>query len=106
MKIALVVGLLTLSLGGATAGAQARTTQNQPALKVCTLKVAGMTCAGCEAAVKIAAKSVNGVRDVKASYDKANADVTYDPSKTTPEAIAKVITSKTGFKAEVPRANK
>jgi copper chaperone CopZ len=106
MKTALVIGLLTLSIGGASVRAQAPTAQNQPALKVCTLKVAGMTCAGCEAAVKIAAKSVNGVKDVKASYDRANADVTYDPSKTTPETIAKVITSKTGFKAEVPRANK
>ena len=106
MKIALVVALLALSLAGVSVSAQAPTAQSQPALKVCTLKVAGMTCAGCEAAVKIAAKSVNGVKDVKASYDKSNADVTYDPSKTTPEAIAKVITSKTGFKAEVPRANK
>ena len=106
MKIALVVALLALSLAGASVSAQAPTAPSQPATKVCTLKVAGMTCAGCEAAVKIAAKSVNGVKDVKASYDKSNADVTYDPSKTTPEAIAKVITSKTGFKAEVPRANK
>lgn len=106
MKIALVVAFLALSLAGASVSAQAPTAQSQPAMKVCTLKVAGMTCAGCEAAVKIAAKSVNGVKDVKASYDKSNADVTYDPSKTTPEAIAKVITSKTGFKAEVPRANK
>ena len=106
MKIALVVAFLALSLAGASVSAEAPTAQSQPAMKVCTLKVAGMTCAGCEAAVKIAAKSVIGVKDVKASYDKANADVTYDPSKTAPEAIAKVITSKTGFKAEVPRANK
>jgi copper chaperone CopZ len=106
MKTALVIGLLTVGLVGTSVGAQAPSAQNQPAMKVCTLKVAGMTCAGCEAAVKIAAKSVNGVKDVKASYDKASADVTYDPSKTTPEAIAKVITSRTGFKAEVPRADK
>jgi copper chaperone CopZ len=107
MKAALLIGLLTASLADASLAAQATTAQHsQPATKVCTLKIAGMTCAGCEAAVKIAAKSVNGVTDVKASYDEANADVTYDPSKTTPEAIAKVITAKTGFKAEVPRANK
>ena len=106
MKTAVVIGLLTVSLAGASVRAQAQTAQTQPALKVCTLKVAGMTCAGCETAVKIAAKSVNGVRDVTASYDKATADVTYDPSKTTPGAIAKVIMSRTGFKAEVPRANK
>ena len=106
MKLAIVIGVLAVSVVGASVGAQTPTAQSQPAMKVCTLKVAGMTCAGCEAAVKIAAKSVPGVKDVKASYDKANADVTYDPSKTTPEAIAKVITNKTGFKAEVPRAAK
>ena len=106
MKTAVVIGLLTMSLAGASVRTHAQTGQSQPALKVCTLKVAGMTCAGCEAAVKIAAKSVNGVRDVTASYDKATADVTYDPSKTTPGAIAKVIMSRTGFKAEVPRAKK
>jgi len=30
---------------------------DQPATKVCTLKVSGMTCAGCEAAVRMAARS-------------------------------------------------
>jgi len=72
----------------------------KPATQVCVLKVSGMTCAGCEAAVKIAARSVEGVKDVKASYAKKNAEVIYDPSKTSPNAIAKVITDKSGFKAE------
>jgi len=57
----------------------------KPATQVCTLKVSGMTCAGCEAAVKMAARSVDGVTDVK------------------PDAIAKVITDKSGFKAEPVR---
>lgn len=70
------------------------------ATQVCTLKVSGMTCAGCEAAVRMAARSVDGVTDVKASYAKGNAEVTFDPSKTNPDAIAKVITDKSGFKAE------
>jgi copper chaperone CopZ len=73
---------------------------DKSATQVCTLKVSGMTCAGCEAAVKMAARSVDGVKDVKASYEKKNAEVTYDPAKTTPDAIAKVITEKSGFKAE------
>ena len=70
------------------------------ATQVCTLKVTGMTCAGCEAAVRMAARSVDGVTDVKVSYAKGNAEVTFDPSKTTPGAIAKVVTDKSGFKAE------
>jgi copper chaperone CopZ len=79
----------------------------KPATQVCTLKVSGMTCAGCEAAVRIAARSVAGVTEAKASYAKGNAEVTYDPSKTAPDAIAKAITEKSGFKAEyVPSPDK
>jgi copper chaperone CopZ len=57
-------------------------------------------CAGCEAAVKLAARSIDGVTDVRASYAKKNAEVTYDPAKTSADAIAKVITEKSRFKAE------
>lgn len=71
-----------------------------PATQVCTLKVSGMTCAGCEAAVRMAARSVQGVTEVKVSYTKGHAEVTYEPAKTTPEAVAKAITDKSGFKAE------
>jgi copper chaperone CopZ len=54
--------------------------------------------------VKLAAKSVDGVKDCKADYKKGTADVLYDSSKTTAEAIARVITEKTGFKATAPKA--
>jgi copper chaperone CopZ len=76
----------------------------KPFTQVCTLKVPGMTCAGCEVSVRLAARSVNGVTEVKASYAKGNAEITYDPAKTTPAAIAKAITHKSGFKAEAPPA--
>lgn len=71
---------------------------------VITLKVSGMTCGGCEAAVQHAARSVDGVKAVKANSDKGIAEVTYDPAKTTPAVIAKVISEKSGFKAEAPSA--
>ena len=54
------------------------------------MKVTGMTCSGCEAAVKIAAKQIDGVKDAKASYAKGTAEVTYDSAKTSPDAIASV----------------
>lgn len=50
----------------------------------------------------LAAKRIDGVKDCKANYKKGTAEVTYDPSKTTPDAIAKVISEKTGFKATAP----
>lgn len=92
-----VMVLCALLIGAmVTVGAQA------PATKICMLSVTGMTCAGCEVAVKIAAKGVNGVKDISVSSAKASAQVTYDPTKTNPEAIAKVITAKTGYKT-VPK---
>ena len=50
----------------------------------------------------LAAKRIDGVKDCKASFKKGTAEVTYDPSKTTPQAIAKVISETTGFKATAP----
>jgi copper chaperone CopZ len=46
--------------------------------------VRGQACAGCDAAVKRAARSIDGVKAIKASYANKNAEVTYDPSKTSP----------------------
>ena len=51
--------------------------------------------------MKIAAKKVDGVKDATVSYKKGVAEVTYDPTKISPEAIAKAITARSGFKAEV-----
>jgi len=50
-----------------------------------------------------AAKSIEGVKECKASYKKGTAEVTFDPSKTTPEIIAKIISGKTGYKATAPK---
>jgi copper chaperone CopZ len=84
---------------------RAQSTHAKPAeaTKVCTMKVTGMTCAGCEAAVKIAAKQIAGVKDAKASYAKGTAEVTYDSAKTSPDTIAKAIALKTGYKTEVAK---
>ena len=93
-------------VGGATlTTVRAQSTQTRPAetAKICTLKVTGMTCAGCEAAVRIAAKQIAGVKDVKASYAKGTAEVTYDSAKTSPDAIAKGIARRTGYKTEVTK---
>lgn len=100
-----VVLLASLVAGWAWTGA-AQKESKAPEVKVCTLKVSGMTCGGCEAAVKSTAKKVDGVKEAKVSYQKGTAEVTFDPTKTTPEAIAKAITEKSGFKAEAPTPKK
>lgn len=96
-----LIGVLSGGLHTSSAAAQSSAAPGKAVMRVATLNVSGMTCAGCEAAVKIAAKRVDGVKDVTVSYSKTAADVTYDPAKTTPAAIAKVITDKTGYKTEV-----
>lgn len=53
-----------------------------------------------------AAKSIEGVKDCKASFQKGTAEVTYDPAKTTPESIARVISDKTGYEATAPKRPK
>ncbi len=67
-----------------------------------TLSVQGMTCGGCVAAVKVQLKRTEGVTAYEVSLEKAEAEVGYDPAKTTPEKIAESV-STTGFKASVKK---
>ena len=97
--VASVLALLTPAPSRA-ADQQPTKSANHAATQTCTLKVSGMTCASCDVAVRLAAKSVSGVETVKVDYAKAKAEVTYDPSKTSPRAIADAITKVSGFKAE------
>ena len=92
------VGLITI--------AQAQKQTPVSGTQVVTLKVPDMFCGGCEVGVKVAAKKVDGVTSVKTDSDKRIADVTFDPTKTTPEAIASAITKNAGFKVEVPKVTK
>lgn len=76
----------------ATASAQAAaTTQTE-------FNVEGMHCATCPVTVKAAAEGVGGVTSVRVSMDDAKAWVTYDPTRTNPNAIAAAITE-SGYKA-------
>ena len=62
-----------------------------------------MICGTCAATVEKTAKKIDGVRRAKVSQPKGTAEITYDPAKTTPAAIAKIINDNTIFKAEVPK---
>lgn len=92
-----VIGV-TVTING---GSNPATADEVQKTAMCTLKVAGMTCGGCAAAVKSAAKKVDGVKEAAVSYEKGLAEVTYDPAKTSPRAIAQAITKRSGFNAEV-----
>jgi len=51
------------------------------------LKVTGMTCGGCENAVKRALQQVDGVEEVSASHEANLVGVTYDAAKVTPTQL-------------------
>jgi copper chaperone CopZ len=68
--------------------------------KVLKLKITGMTCAGCSNHISTALKNVDGIIEQSVEYPGDLATITYDPTKTNPETIIKVI-EKTGYKAEI-----
>jgi copper chaperone len=58
-----------------------------------TLTVTGMTCGGCESAVKRVLSTVPGVSRVHASHATNTVAVSFDPAQTTRQAIASRIES-------------
>lgn len=66
------------------------------ALQTVALDVPGMTCVTCPITIKQSLKKVDGVKEVKASFAKKEAIVTFDDSKT---SIAKLTaaTANAGF---------
>ena len=52
-----------------------------------TLTVTGMTCGGCENAVKRGLGRLDGVGDVAASHADARVVVTFDPNRVSPDQI-------------------
>ena len=56
-------------------------------METLTLTVTGMTCGGCENAVKRGLARLEGVGDVAASHAEEKVTVTFDPARVTPEQI-------------------
>ena len=55
------------------------------------LRVTGMTCGGCENAVRRSVAKLDGVREVIASHKDERVEVVYEPGRTDKAAIAKAI---------------
>ena len=65
-----------------------------------TLDVPGMTCSSCPITVKKALSKVDGVQQVKASFEKREAVVTFDDKKTSVEKLSLAVTN-AGYPATV-----
>ena len=66
-------------------------------IQTVNFNIKGMTCAGCEESIKHAVNELDGIVNVTPSYEKENAEITFDKTKTTKEDIEKAIKS-TGYK--------
>ena len=62
------------------------------ATKTVTLEVPGMTCPTCPITVKKALTKVQGVSKVEVNYDKKQAVVTFDDTKTDTKTLVKITT--------------
>ena len=105
MKKLLVVPVIALFLISFKANAQSSKTEvlNKVAsknVKTVTLKLTGITCAGCSNAIYNALKEVDGVLEHSVEYPGDIAVIEFDDSKTSVKALKLVIEEK-GFKAEV-----
>ena len=61
-----------------------------------TLDVGGMTCDGCEKAIKAGVETLDGIASVESSFEEGWTKVKYDQNKTTVEDIEGKITE-TGY---------
>ena len=72
----------------------------QESLQSVTFDMQNMTCAMCSITIKKALKAVDGVQNVTVDADAKTADVTFDPQKTSIEALIKAPTN-AGYPATV-----
>lgn len=108
LKIACLPLLLTATLlYGGQAKLKHSTSGTKTNLQVaqCPLKVKGMVCGGCAAAVKEGVLKLEGINAATVDDKTGKVQVTYDPKKTNPEKILAAFNKQPwGFRAELAQS--
>ena len=94
--VCLTLSLLAVPLLMQTAHSEAVapvSVQNQNSSQSVILDMQNMTCAMCKITIKKALQGVEGVQKVSVDGDTKIADVTFDPQKTSIEALIKATTN-------------
>ena len=55
------------------------------------MNIEGMTCNGCVNTVTKALKAIPGVQDAKVNFEVGSAEVSYDPARTSTEAMVAAV---------------
>ena len=104
----LMLSLLAASLLLQTAHAEAAVpvqAQKQQTSESVILDMQNMTCALCKFTIKKALQGVEGVEKANVDYDSKTASVTFNPQKTSVDALIKATTD-AGYPATVHPTNK
>lgn len=75
---------------------------NNGTLERVRIKVSGMTCGCCEAAVRDALEDLEGVASVRVSYRTGVAEIRFDAAKASVDQMVSAISDGSGFRAERP----
>lgn len=96
----LATPLLLLVAAACCAGPSAQADTTKGKTTTCTLAVENMTCATCPIQVRTAISRVDGVAKADATLEPPQATVTFDPGKTSTQAIT-AATANIGYPAKV-----
>jgi len=69
-------------------------------VQTAAFNVDGMTCGGCEVAVRRVVNKLDGIETVEASHEEGTATVTYHPEEVTTDQIVEAIQT-LGYEAEL-----
>ncbi len=105
MKKAALIGLGVLLVASLVAVASDKAAPPEGQAKV-EIAVSGMTCGSCCMKVETAVKTLAGVVDAKADYEKGVATITYKTDQVNVDKIVATINEKTSFKAKAPETKK
>jgi periplasmic mercuric ion binding protein len=103
----LMLSVVVTSLLLQTAHAEATTpvkSQKQNNSQSVTLDMQNMTCALCKFTIKKALQGVEGLEEANVDYDTKTAKVTFNPQKTSVDALIKATTD-AGYPATVHQTN-
>jgi mercuric ion transport protein len=85
----------------ASGSPRAAATSAPASTRLVTINIAGMDCAACTTAIRIAIEKVDGVKAAKVGFEEKCAVVEYDPAKVTPQVLVDAV-AKLGYPASLP----